>query len=1028
MVFVDVVGSTALGESTDAETVREMLLGYFAVARQALVAHGGTVEKFIGDAVMAVFGVPVLHEDDALRAVRAAVEIRDAVRGLDGELRERYGRGLLVRIGVATGEVTTGDRSTPTLVTGDVANLAARLEQAAGPAQVLIAPATYTLVQRAVDARQADALSLKGKAERVVPWAVGSVLPVETGRPRRFAPAFVGRATERAVLDEALKQARAGRPQLVTLIGEPGAGKSALVRDAAGRWADEVACWSMRCQAYGESSGFEPVARLVRTLAAADGAEPTAALRGLLPAGPDREAVVAGVVALAGLAPPNPTAPNGAWAVEWLLRSVARQLPLVIAVDDVQWASDPMLDLIAGAVTSEERLPLLVLATARPEFVTRQPGWAAPGDGRAPLRLGPLPEPDANELLSHLLGGPALPDRARGRLLAAAHGNPLFLEETLGMLADDGLLAGGSGSWELTGELTDVPLPQSVAALVAARLDLLAPADREVLQHASVLGVRCERAALVALLPPARRQEVEACLARLDEADLLHAELVGPGEAAEPVLSFHHQVVRDVVYAAVTKRRRIEMHAAAADVLARNGAGVERGSAASGLMPGVVEAQQAQAAHHLEQSVLLATELGPLRATDRARAGDAVHLLVGLSRQVGARGETAATADLLRRASRLLPTGDAQLPRVLAELGSSLVDAGQYDAAAGVLTEAQGSAQDRQDHTAAATAELAGLWLAAARDPSGWALRAEPAAHTALSAFSRAGDDGGRARAWAVLAEVAFLQCRIADCEQAVRRASRFARRAGNVREEAQNAGVLALTALVGPLPTEAALRRCRRLLTTYRDNPFVQGRVLTVLGVLLATTGDSAAARAALASSIERLESLGQPVLTALAWEALGHAEDLLGDAPAATRALRRSLHDLDAVGEVQQAGAVAGRLGSLLGPADAGEAAELVTRARVAAPMEDCYAQARWRLSDARAALPGTPGTAARRAEQVLALLGYSDALTLAGEAWLMLAQARRQQGSPPGSRAAARRALALFGEKGHGVGAHAARALIA
>lgn len=761
------------------------------------------------------------------------------------------------------------------------------------------------------------------------------------------------------------------------------------------------------------------MARLIRSLAARDGREPRLALRALLPDEPESDALVSGVVELAGLAPPSATAPDGAWSVRRMLQSVAERKPLVVLVDDLQWADDTMLDLVATVVRPGQHLPLVVLTTARPELCVRRPFWPQTA-ASAVLRLGAMVEQEADELLARLLGGSPLGSVARQHLTAAAHGNPLFLEETLGMLVDDGVLTREGGRWTANGDLTEVPLPASVAALVAARLDLLAAPDREVLEHAAVLGDRTPQETLTALLPTGRRPELTAALVRLDQADLLH---LGPGTSNEPRsggVTFHHQVVRDVVYASLTKRRRITLHTTAAAVVQ---AGV-----------GVGEETQAQSAYHLEQAVLLAAELGPLLPEDAQRARAAAGALGRLGRQVSARGDVPATVNLLQRARRVLPTADVDRPRLLAELGSTLVDAGRYDDAGTVLSEALSCAQERGDEAAVATADLAGLWLDTARAPSGWAKAAQPRARAALSVFLRDGDDAGSGRAWAVLAEVAFLQCRIDASERAVRRSSTFARRGGNVREEAQNAGVLALTALVGPTPAPGAIRRCRRLLSTYRDNPFVGARVQMALGVLLAMTGDGAAARGTLGGGIEQLQALGQPVHAALCREALGEAEVLSGDAAAAQAALRRSLAELDAVGESLQSGAVAGRLATTLDASQADEAGQLIRRARAAAPEQDTYAQVRWRLSDARVALVrGSSETspvgrrtlqlAARRAEQALALLEASDALGLTAEAHLLLARAHAEQGRTEAGREAATEALVLFCRKGHAAGAEAA-----
>ena len=372
VLFCDVVGSTALGESTDPEAVRTLLARYFERMKAIVDSHGGTVEKFIGDAVMAVFGIPAAHEDDALRACRAAVEMRDALPEL----------GIGGRIGVTTGEVVTG--TSERLATGDAVNVAARLEQAAAPGEVLIGEATHALVHKAAVAEFVEPLTLKGKSEPVPAYRLLSVLDAPE---RSHGSRFVGREPEVAQIVGAWERARAQeRCELMTVVGDAGVGKSRLVAEALG--AVEARVLRGRCLPYGEGITYWPVVEVVKQL-------------GALPSDPVAEA------AMRSLLGESDVATSGdeiAWAFRKLLEE---QAPLVVVFDDIQWGDETFLDLVESTALLSAEAPLLLLCMARPDLVERRPGW--PGS----LRLEPLPPQLADALIGSRLGGAASADRPR---------------------------------------------------------------------------------------------------------------------------------------------------------------------------------------------------------------------------------------------------------------------------------------------------------------------------------------------------------------------------------------------------------------------------------------------------------------------------------------------------------------------------------------------------------------------------------------------------------------------------------------
>ncbi len=390
VLFCDVTGSTALGESVDPEALRTMLARYFERMQGIVESHGGSVEKFIGDAVMVVFGVPAVHEDDALRALRAAAEMRAALPEL----------GLQARIGVMTGEVVTGTEER--LATGDAVNVAARLEQAAEPGEVLIGEPTLALVRDAVEVEELEPLELKGKAN---PVAAYRLLRLRDVPERRHEARFVGRERELAILREACERVQAERGcELVTITGDPGMGKSRLVAEALGSLDAHVV--GGRCLPYGEGITYWPVVEVLKQLA-------------VLPA---EEAAAASIRSLLGETEAQTSAEEIAWAFRKTLEHASAERPLVVVFDDIHWGEETFLDLVEHVALLSTGTAILLLCIARPELIERRSSWPVT------LRLEPLPDDDVAELIPK-----RIPGELREKIARAAGGNPLFIEEMLAM-------------------------------------------------------------------------------------------------------------------------------------------------------------------------------------------------------------------------------------------------------------------------------------------------------------------------------------------------------------------------------------------------------------------------------------------------------------------------------------------------------------------------------------------------------------------------------------------------------------------
>jgi class 3 adenylate cyclase/tetratricopeptide (TPR) repeat protein len=496
VVFCDVTGSTALGESIDPEALRGLLARYFERMKAIVERHEGTVEKFIGDAVMAVFGVPTAHEDDALRAVRAAAEMRDALPEL----------GVQGRIGLTTGVVVTGTEER--LATGDAVNVAARLEQAAEPGEVLLGEPTLELVQEAVEVEPVAPLTLKGKAKAV---RAHRLLRVIEAPERRHESSFVGRERELALIHEAWDGALSEqRCELITIVGDAGVGKTRLAAEATA--SREARVVRGRCLPYGEGITYWPVAEVLKQL-------------DVVP--PDPEAAAAIRSLLEEAAPPA-SAEEIAWAFRKTLEHAADSQSVAVVFEDIHWGEETFLDLVEHVALLSSGSPLLLVCLARPELAERRPTWPIS------FRLEPLPDPEVERLIPETISGPL-----RERIARAAGGNPLFIGEMLAMAEGD-----------------DVAVPPTLQALLAARLDRLDDAERAVLECAAVEGEIFHRGAVQALVPDEPKVTPQL-------AALVRKQLIAPDRAqvrGDDGFRFRHLLIRDAAYDALPKTRRADLH------------------------------------------------------------------------------------------------------------------------------------------------------------------------------------------------------------------------------------------------------------------------------------------------------------------------------------------------------------------------------------------------------------------------------------------------------------------------------------
>jgi class 3 adenylate cyclase len=494
IVFCDVTGSTDLGDRLDPETMRRVMSRYFSEMRAILERHGGTVEKFIGDAVMSVFGIPRLHEDDALRAVRAALEMQRRLGELNESFEREQGVRLQVRTGVNTGEVVAGDPSTQqSFASGDAVNVAARLEQAAPAGQILVGERTWRLVKDAAYAEAVEPLELKGKGGRVAAFRLLRVATSTARAPGRLHSPMVGRDSERQLFEQAYQRAVRERSCILfTILGSAGVGKSRLVTESLIPLRTEARIIQGTCLSYGDGITFWPLVEVVRQAAdITDVDSPEEArlkVRALVQGTENQDLVADRVAEVIGLGASSTASEELFWGVRKLLEAIARDGPVVVVFDDIHWAEPTFLDLIDHIADWSRDAAIFLVCIARQDLLDMRPSWGGGKLVAASILLEVLHEEECERLIENLLGTGAVDPAVRERILGSAEGNPLFVEEMFSMLVDDGLLEQTDGRWVARSDLSTIALPATIHALVAARLDLLESKERQVIERAAVAG------------------------------------------------------------------------------------------------------------------------------------------------------------------------------------------------------------------------------------------------------------------------------------------------------------------------------------------------------------------------------------------------------------------------------------------------------------------------------------------------------------------------------------------------------------
>ncbi|WP_433529224.1 ATP-binding protein [Micromonospora sp. CA-263727] len=648
VLFVDLIDFTPYVERADPELVRGMQTGFFSAARRVVGQYGGVVEKYIGDAVMALFGAPVATETDALRCVRAGLELQRVLTrftptGTDG---------LRFRVGVATGEalvdVAAARDGGQAIVAGDVVNTASRLQSVAPPGGVLVDGTTHALTRDAIRYDEQPPVTLRGRSAPTEVWlALAAVRQQPTDREPDTTP-LIDREHELGMLVNALHRSlRDRRPQVVTVFGRAGIGKSRLVRELhkhTGRLVDEPLTWRTgRCPPFGENVTFAALADIVKAEAgildtdpAATAAQRLAAAVGELVGPGERGRVADALRPLVGLPGTPLPAEEAESAWRRFLLALAARRPTVLVFEDLHWADDAMLRFVELLGAAARDVPLLLLCTARPELVDRDPSWAGTITGSVTITLPPLRDTGIAALYAHMFGQAAFSADLLTPLVEVAGGNPLYAHEYVRMLIEQGALRQSGRGWSLEKHL-DLPMPESVHAVIANRVDLLDAKDRAVLLAAAVVGVQFWPGAVAAAVGQPV-ESVERALRRLEQRDFVH-EQAASTMAGQPEYRFRHVLVRDVCYQRLPRTERVARHERTADWL-------DTLSQSRDTDLAEVLAHHRWAAHEIARSLGMETRryAGPARAALH-RAARRAYALHGLDAAASHAGRALGLAD-----------------------------------------------------------------------------------------------------------------------------------------------------------------------------------------------------------------------------------------------------------------------------------------------------------------------------------------------------------------------------------------------
>ena len=956
-----------------------------AVLTAVLERYGGKLATSVNERLIGVFGAASVHEDDALRAVRASLDARSALTAETAVLLRRYGMSSACGFGVATGEALVGG-PVPLRSAGNAGTQAIMLAEAAEPGQILIDRPTQELAAAAIETESAgpDRFVLRSAQAATRPLAL-----------RLDAP-LVGRDEEMRQLEATC--ARASREQatmLATVVGEAGLGKTRLVYELGRRLGDEVTVLTGRCLPYGEGITFWPLREVIRQ--AACGHDSPESIKALL-GGQADAGEVAARLSLA-LGPGNQGRLDAAeifWAARRLLETLAQSRPLVVVFEDLHWAESTFIDLVESLVVQRGRSPIVLVCVARPELLEQRPAWAAGMERAISIDLAPLADGSAAALLDSLAGDQRIPPSTRTRLLNTAAGNPLYLEQLAVSLSE-----------QAESETRPV-LPPTIQALLGARLQRLGPGASSVLARAAIVGKDFGMQAVRELLPPEARGPLSRNLQTLVAKGLVEHEPSDRRPAEE--YSFRHILIQEAAYRAIPKLLRAELHHRFADWLEY-------------VVWEPATKRPEILGYHLEQSVRYLSELRPAEAKASPLPRRASEHLEIAGRAAHDRSDALAAMNLLDRAAALLPGDDPALARIYTSLGTALTEAGQLEKARTTLDHAQRIAAGHGDEGQRAHARVQALLSGFKMDPNKASAEIAQALPEMRSQFARGPDELGLCRILQLQAAVDWNHARSAAAEDAWQRAARYARRANDRRQLAEILGWLASAALWGPTSAAEGIRRCADYLDEIGNHPRGQAVILLHMAGLYAMQDQVATAQATLSRAKSHLDTLG-PTMTAAVTEPAAFIAMLAGDPVTAEMHLRLEYESLSRMGEKDFLSTTAALLARAIvtqGEKRYAEAIQLIEISLEAAGGEDLSAQIIGQGLSARIlADRGRHAEAVELASSAVALAAQTDLLSQHADALLDLAHALATSGRVAEAQAAATQALDLYQRKGNLPGA--------
>jgi DNA-binding SARP family transcriptional activator len=956
------------GDRVDPEILNRVLTRALADITVAIEAHEGTIDTVTGDSVSGVFGLPVVHEDDPLRAARAADEVRERLMMLAQEHGTIAQPRLEARIGVSTGEIMTGGAP------------GARLRATGAP--------LTTAAHLARDA-EADSVALDETTRRAVAARRDGT---------RFASPMVGRERERRRLHDAFEQAAGDRScQLFTILGAAGVGKSRLVQEFLGDLASRALVARGRCLPYGEGITFWPVLEAIKDVTGLDDTETPEQARSRLAAivggDPAADAVAQRVIEVMGLTETTSSLDDGFAAVRAFFEVLAASRPLVVVFDDVHWGEETFLDLVEHLADWSRGAPIVVLCIARPELLDVRPSWSGGKLNATTVLLEPLSDDECVELLANLVGEAKLAEEVEERISRAAEGNPLFVEEVLSMLIDDGLLVRENGRWAAAGDLRKVPVPPTIQALLAARLDQLGGDERACMEAAAVEGQVFHEGSVAQL---AATTTASSALAALVRKELVRPE--PPVFSGERAFRFRHLLIRDAAYESIPKESRATLHEQHVTWLE-----AKVGEQA-------VEFDEI-VGYHLEQAFRYRRELGPVDEHGRRLGRRAADLLGAAARRAFARSDAPAAINLVSRAVELLPPDDPLrvdlVPNVRVIQGAR-----ELEWAERVLDDAIAAGDERL--AAHARVQRGFLRLFTSEDVDPGELLA--VAGQAIQVFTSRDDDRGLARSWRLVAQANYLGRQAGRCEEASERALQHALRVGDRFEQREIVEWLGVAFFLGPTEARTAEQKCERLLEQLSGDPVLEANIVGALAYLVGIQGRSDEARMWRDEGRRIMDELGEGVWVApieFALVALGE-----GDPVSAERELRPRYERLLEIGEQTHFCSVATVLAQALYAQGRYDEAETFARdaAETAGPIE-VHSRIIGRATTAKIlARRGDVAAAERLARNAVAFAADSDFLTSRGDALSDLAEVLLLAERMDEARAALDEAIRNYAQKGN------------